>query len=157
MKQPHEDVPRPYGDDPLLSLDESAWPFRDALTSMAGNLHDATMVFNPAPIVERMYERLSNPRPGDMVLELSSRFPSRDRDTRNKGFGRLVLVREEWWETDEEWRALLADEDSGLTEEDRSKDTAWYVQYGPDHICRWTNCMFMVVPVNMPRKAYDRD
>jgi len=30
LKQPHQDVGRPYGDDPLLSLGKAALPYRDA-------------------------------------------------------------------------------------------------------------------------------
>lgn len=156
MKQPHEDVPRPYGDDPLLSLDESAIPFRNALAVMAAHLQTATFVGNPAPIVERMFNRVFGPKPGDMVMEQSSHFPSRDQETRNKGLGRLVLRREEWWHTDEEWQQMLTD-GAVDADEERWKDTAWYVQYGPDHICRWTNCAFVVVPVDISVRKWDEE
>lgn len=148
-KQPHEDVPRPYGDDPLLSLDESAVPYRDALIAMSKHLGTATLVGNPAPVVQRMYDRLSEPQPGDLVVEQTSQW-RKDPDNRLKAFGRLVLRRREWWTTDEEWEARKAeDEDEGLTDADRSTDEAWYIQYGPDHICRWTNCSFRVIPVDI--------
>lgn len=154
MKQPHEDVPRPYADDPLLSLDEAARPYRDALAAMAWNLDTATMVGNPAPIVERMGARIRGPQPGDLVVESSTRYRNADEDHRTKAFGRLVLVRDEWWETHEEWQQLV-EEDGGLDAViDRKTDRAWYVQYGPDHICRWVNCDFVVLPVEMARRDW---
>lgn len=148
FKQPHEDVPRPYGDDPLLSLDDAALPFRNALLVMNHHLQAALLVGNPAPIVERMFRRTYQPEPGDLVLE-STGFFRRDPDSITKSFGRLVLHRKEWWTTDEDWEAIKSrDEDEGLTDADRSTDHAWYVQYGPDHVCRWTNCKFTVVPAD---------
>ncbi len=149
FKQPHEDVPRPYGADPLLSLDEAAVPYRDALIAMSRHLSAATLVGNPAPVVQRMYDRLSAPQPGDLVVEQTSSW-RKDPENRLKGFGRLVLRRREWWTTDEEWEARKADdEDEDLTDADRRTDEAWYVQYGPDHICRWTNCSFKVIPADI--------
>jgi hypothetical protein len=149
LKQPHQDVPRPYGDDPLLTLDGPALAFRDALIKMSRHLSNATLVGNPAPVVARMCERLRKPQPGDLVMEMTAWTHWRSDDHRAKAFGRLILERVEWWETDEDWAAQLVEEDGALSEEDRRTDHVWYVQYGPDHVCRWTNCSFIVLPVDI--------
>jgi hypothetical protein len=147
VKQPHEDVKggTDRADD-LLSLDETALAHRDALIGMARHLHSATLVGNPAPIVKEMYERITHPRIGDLVMEGSTPY-RKDVDTRIKGLGILVERRYEWWETDEEWEQVKA-EDSSVSDEDRLTDEAWYVQYGPgpSDVCRWTNCSFVALP-----------
>lgn len=146
-KQPREDVTGADRDDYLLSLDDQAIAHREALRAMAFHLQTACMVGNPAPIVTRMSDRIRNPRPGDLVVESSTRY-RHDPDSRLKAFGILLEHREEWWETDAEWEAYKA-EDGTITDEDRRTDRAWYVQYGPDpgDVYRWVNCSFVVVPV----------
>lgn len=151
LKQPREDVTGTSRDtDDLLSLDERAMAHRDALIAMAKHLHAACLVGHPAPIVQRMYERISKPRVGDLVVESSSGMHSSDADKRFKAFGVLVEKREEWWEADEEWEGLKA-EDHSLADEDRLTDTAWYVQYGPqpEDVCRWTDCSFIAIPTEL--------
>jgi len=163
MKQPHEDVSGidRSGDD-LLSLDMRAVAHRTALAAMATHLHSAVSVGNPAPAVARMSERLRHPQIGDFVLEwMVGLTPRRDLDSRIKAMGYLIEKRREWWTTDEEWQRHLAEElacrreydpDAELDEDDleRSTEEAWYIQYGPDpgDICRWTNCSFIVVPID---------
>lgn len=144
--QPHEDVVGTQRDEPFLSLDESAWPSRFALTTLADHLYRACLVGNPAPTVARMYERIANPQVGDFVFEVSA-IMRKDHDRRIKGFGVLVAERREWWQTDEEWASTLAEEpDYG----DRPVDHAWYIQYGQaaGDVCRWTNCRVIVVPLD---------
>lgn len=135
-------------EDDLLALDDKAIARRLMMIGTARALHSAVLVGSPAPKVAEMYARMTDPRPGDLVMEVTSFFRARDVDTKIKGFGILIDHREEWMTTEEEWAAMLA-EDPGLRgEEDRGHDHAWYVQYGPaaEDVCRWTNCEFIAVP-----------
>lgn len=152
LKQPREGIVGVRRDDYLLSLDDKAVAHRDALIAMAWHLKTASLVGNPAPVVQRIYERINHPQPGDLVVEWAMSRPARDADTRLKAFGFLIEHRNEWWETDAEWAALKA-EDGGLDDEDRRVDHAWYVQYGnePEAICRWVNCDFLAIPTD-PRE-----
>jgi hypothetical protein len=145
MKQPHEDIiGTDRGDDDLLSLDMRAVAHRDALIAVVQHLWTATMVGNPAPVVERMSARMRSPQPGDLVIEPAMSRPRRDLDTRIKALGYLIEKRTEWWNTDEEWEV-----EEGYGDE-RPTDEAWYVQYGPDpaDVCRWVNCKFITVPIS---------
>jgi hypothetical protein len=154
LKQPREGIVGVERDDFLLSLDEKAVPHRDALIAMARHLQTASLVGNPAPVVQRIYERIKNPQAGDLVVEWSMSVRARDLDTRMKAFGVLIEHRNEWWETDDEWQALKA-EDGFLTDEERMVDHAWYVQYGndPGDVYRWVNCDFLAIPTDP--KAFD--
>lgn len=151
MKQPHEGVTgADRGGDPLVSLEDDHLPVREALAVMTRHLMTATTVGNPAPVVARMWERLRNPQPGDLVIEIGLTM-ARRRDW-YRGFGYLIESRREWWTTDEEYARQLADDELYPEPKDsRPVDTAWYVQYGPNpkDICRWTNCEFLVVPIGV--------
>lgn len=149
--QPHEGIQGVDRQDTLLSLDPAMVPLRTVLAATAGHLYGACLVGNPAPRVAEMWQRISNPREGDLVIEDTARHGWRrwpDRLTR--GLGVLLLVREEWASTDEEWAKIVADEApyGGISDDERGTDTAWYVQYGPSaaDVCRWTNCGFMAIP-----------
>lgn len=148
MKQPREGVSGLDQDSDLLSLDHDAMEHRLALMIMANHLKSAVLVGNAAPIAQEIWERIRNPRIGDLVVEMTALSP-RHPENRVHGLGILVERRTEWWETDEEWEQLKA-EDGFMTDEDRRTDEAWYVQYGPraKDICRWTNCMFTAIPLN---------
>lgn len=145
--QPHEGVTGTERDEPFLSLDESVVSIRDTLRGLAQHLQTATLVGNPAPVVARMSERIRSPRPGDLVVEVSTLYgPFGDRVI--KGIGILLVERREWWETDDEWRAQI-ERGEVYPDEERSTDHAWYIQYGPHaaDVCRWTNCSFIVLPM----------
>jgi len=143
MKQPHEDVGGVDRDDWLLSLDDEALTHQDRLIALAFFLQDACLVGNPAPVVRRMYERIKNPQVGDLVVETSRRRGGNS----HMALGILLERRQEWWSTDEDWERSKR-EDDALTDADRSTDDAWYIQYGSGahDVCRWTNCMFIMVP-----------
>lgn len=146
LKQPREDVAAGVDrDDDLLSFDESAVAHRDALIGMARLLHSATLVGDPAPVVVKLYERITKPCPGDLVVELSAMY-SHDPVKRIKALGILIEKRQEWYDTDEEWADLVA-EGAVYADEDRRTDTAWYIQYGSaaGDVCRWTDCDFMAL------------
>lgn len=144
--QPHEGVRGADRDDLLLSLEPEALPVRRVLAGLSRHLSAATTVGNSAPKVAAMFDRILDPRAGDLVVEHSALDP-RDPDRLRKGVGVLLLHREEWRTTDEEWAAYRA-EDPTVPDEDRSVDHAWYVQYGPSagDVCRWTNCDFRTLP-----------
>lgn len=149
MKQPREDITGiDRSADDLLSLNMRAVAHRDALVAVAHHLRTATMVGNPAPVVERMATRMRSPQPGDLVVEPTMARSRRDLDTRIKALGYLIERRTEWWETDEEWEQIKAEE-GYEDDEERRTDVAWYVQYGPspEDVCRWVNCEFMTVPI----------
>jgi hypothetical protein len=149
MKQPREGITGTdrSGDD-LLSLDLRAVAHRDALIAVVRHLRTAVGVGNPAPVVERMSARMRSPQPGDLVIEPTMSGPRCDLDTRIKALGYLIEKRVEWWDTDEEWEQIKAQENLAGDEE-RQTDVAWYVQYGPspEDVCRWVNCEFIAVPI----------
>ena len=158
VPQPWEDIDgSDRTDSDLLSLEEEAMPRRLLMVQMADALVSATLVGHPAPIVREMYERMSAPRPGDLVVEQSAR---RDPDRCYRGFGILLACREEWATKDEEWERYLqaereASPDGTVFDDERIKERAWYIQYGPSHrdICRWENATFVAVPVELARDA----
>jgi len=155
FKQPYEDIVGIDRDNWLLSLDMRAVAHRDALRVLAHHLHTACLVGNPAPNVQRMYERITRPQVGDLVVEISSFYRRRSLgddawlDHRTKALGILLEHRREWWQTDEEWQREIT-EDPDLADDGRVTDDAWYVQYGQAaaDVCRWTNCDFIVVPMD---------
>lgn len=148
LKQPHEDVRGVdrTGND-FLSLDDSAIYHRQVLMALARHLYAAIRVGDPAPVVQRMYVDVVNPKVGDLVVENAKGLYAKDLDTQLKALGFLVERRREWANTDEEHQALV--DDGALDPEDRMTDEAWYVQYGPHpgDICRWANCNFIAIPV----------
>lgn len=147
--QPHEGITgTERTEDDLLDLSDKALARRDIILRVADNLWAATLVGQPAPKVREMYERMNKPQPGDLVWVPDGAM-SRDPDRRAKSFGVLLAERVEWWTTDEQWDAYLAEErqhDPDFSDERRT-DQAWYVQYGPQpaDVCRWTNCMIKAV------------
>lgn len=147
VKQPREDVTGTLrNDDDLLSLDDRAMPVREALIALARHLTTATMVGNPAPVVDRMGSRIRRPVVGDLVVEATTIMRRRrPGDDWYRGFGYLVEHRTEWMHTDEEWQQVRAEWD-----DERPSNEAWYVQYGPQHedVCRWTNADFYLVPIS---------
>jgi hypothetical protein len=149
MKQPREDIRGiDRSSDPLLGLDDDTLRLRDAIMGVFYHLRDAVLVGSPAPKVKAIYERIYNPRPGDLVCEVGA--PTRSKwESRARGFGYLIDKRVEWSVTDDEHAREMQEGvyDEG---EDRSTDTAWYVQYGPNaaDVCRWVDCNFQMVPVD---------
>lgn len=168
--QPHEGITGTDRPGWLLSLDEEAVPFRNAIIALARHLQSAVLVGNPAPVVRRMNDRMRHPEIGDLVVT-NMALMTRDLDTRLKGLGVLLSPgypgRREWFETDKEWAAFCAREAAASTDpetlaliisdENRTTDTAFYVQYGPDagDRCRWVNDTCMMVPAGIGSFSID--
>jgi len=123
LPQPWRDIDGTERSSFLLSLEDEATEHREALMRMAKQLRSACLVGNAAPVVSKMWERISKPVPGDLVVECSRALHRMD----HQGFGILLSRRQE-----------------GPTE----YDDAWYVQYGNGSrdIARWENCEFMTLP-----------
>lgn len=146
--QPHEGIAATdRTEDDLLATDDQAIARRLMMIGTVRALYSACLVGNPAPVVAEMWARMTDPRPGDLVMETGTPFRKSDPDAQIKGFGILIAHREEWASTDEEWAATRA-EDPDVREDERFHDHAWYVQYGPsaEDVCRWTDCEFIAVP-----------
>jgi len=142
LPQPWEGVngTEQTGDD-LLSLEDEAMPRRRQMIMMALLLHRATLVGNPAPVVRRIWDRISAPQPGDLVVETTC---ARRPGSEHRGFGILLSHRREWCLADTDWAAYLAENPQ---DDERTTDNYWYVQYGPGErdIARWENCDFMAI------------
>jgi len=154
--QPYEGI---YGTDRtgdwLLSLDSRAAPHRDALVVIARHLLLATSVAQPAPNTLTVYQRITAPKPGDLVVEQSAALHTTRRPQREHGLGIFLCRRTEWAETDTGWEESCAqvaaawpDSAAALTGE-RYTDVATYIQYGPDpaDICRWVDASVIALPV----------
>lgn len=158
--QPHENVSGINRTrDDLLSLEVPALRRRVVMMTIANSLWKATLGAANSEYGRSDYERMGEPRMGDLVVEtMSMRNPTvmdADSDQRSiHGFGILLGEREEWTCSHEEWRRYVeeaaADGDT-LTLEDRATVKALYVQYGPkaDDVVRWTNCSFIALPTGM--------
>jgi hypothetical protein len=146
---PWEDVPPGVDrDEPWLALTDEAIETRLWLRAFSESLyHVALTAARPtaAPAVNTFWGRMSDPHPGDLVLEVSTPGIVPERlDGLTKGLGFLVDVREEYVHTHDEW-AECADQYRG---QERPTERIWYVQYGPsaDDVCRWENCRFVALP-----------
>lgn len=158
MKHPREDATgTDRSGDPLVSLDDALLPVRDALFGAGWNVYKAVHVGNPAPMVAKMQQRISDPQPGDYV-GIGDTAYKRDLpdDTRAQRCGYLVAIRDEWMHTGEEWQENLRvnAEDSimGWGPEERPVERGViYVQYGPEpgDVCRWVNASAFVVPLGV--------
>lgn len=140
MLQPHENVTGADRDDDLLSLEPSAMAHRDLIGSLACAVYDACMVGNPAPKVLEAWERITHPSVGDLVYVTDGRYRrNAPIETRVHSLGFLVERRREWWSTDEQWAAEMAEDDSLAPGERLVERDAIYVQYGPSaaDVCRW--------------------
>jgi hypothetical protein len=134
----------------VLSLDEDTLAARRALMATTRCLMRATLVGNPAPVVSRMYDRMHDVQPGDLVMETSGTLRLHA-DVFYRSFGILLADRIEWWQADAQWQAGMAGEPEELRGDgNRCTGHAWYVQYGPrpDDVCRWVDCEFVMVPAD---------
>lgn len=142
----------PRHTDPFLG---AATEVRDALAYTAWHLLRAGWTGRMAPVTEKMVDRVTHPRPGDLVYipdSLRRRAPD---GHRRKGFGYLIVARWEWWHTDAEWQQSIADGEWGA-DDDRPTDKAYYLQYGPNpfDVCRWVDCECRLIP-HLPTSADD--
>jgi hypothetical protein len=86
-------------------------------------------VGNPAPAIEERYNRISNPKPGQLVAETSLRS-AWDKNPLDS-IGRLIVTREE------------------LMHGDKSEDAPliqyWYIETLDGRLSVWNNCNFIAV------------
>lgn len=94
-----------------------------------------------------------DPASGDLVVEIGAGRGDIETDLVT-AFGILVEHRQEWATTDEQWQAETLS-NPGLTPQDRVREHAWYIQYGPEtqDLCRWVNCTFMTLPIDWTSSA----
>lgn len=108
----------------------------------------ATLVGNPAPVVRDMYERITNPQPGDLVLEVTTR--GRD-GWPGPALGRLLFVAGRKPRSEDEWHEAKA---AGWWKMERAKfgGPYWYVDPidGVSQRTAWANCDFIVASSVLP-------
>ena len=143
LKQPREDIVATDRPDALLSLEDDNWPARALIMRLALELYGASLIGNAPTGIRELRARMTNPQPGDLVMELSTAYQVKRGRVPIEGLGYLLETREEWWHTDEEWASQR--EDWG---DPRPTDVVSYVQYGPAaaDVCRWVNYTLIVVP-----------
>lgn len=153
LPAPREGVVGVDRDDWLLDLDMRAMPHRDALAAMAGHLQTASLVGNPAPNTKAVWDRISNPQVGDLVVESTYWWPGRNEEHRAQCLGILLAKRAEWACSDEEWARWESEDPGAYGGERPIERDVWYIQYGSGakDICRWVNCTFIALPTN-PRE-----
>lgn len=166
--QPHEGVTgiKRTRDD-LLALDEAAMQRRVVILQIATELWRAALNGAHTESGRELYERMANPRMGDLVVEtVGMRTPlGRDSDGDARAvtcFGILLGQRTEWSCTDEKWREYQAEAEAEgytLADADRITDEGTYVQYGPEpqDICRWANCSLIALPTGMLYHTADQN
>lgn len=164
MKDPYEDiVPFPADGFPFL-LDDSTIALRWLVQRLTWNLYYSYPLPPPFATANReMYDELhQKPQRGDIVIERSRTRNTSLADCLG-GFGVLLEHRTEWMETEEEFLADVREMDEAdisvdITprtmekhREQRMRESAWYVQYGPlpAHVFRWNNAECIRVPVTL--------
>lgn len=107
-------------------------------------LWDACVVGNPAPRVQEIYEEMSNPKPGDIVLEISS--AGQREWPQGKHLGRLLLRCKAMPRTEEEWTEAEGAGDWKMDSR-RGYGPYWYVDpLDGSQRRRWSNAQFIRVP-----------
>lgn len=112
----------------LLGTDPASLAMRDALMQVTHHLYRTTL---RVQLTTSYYERMSNPQPGDFVMESSRGWWASSPETRMRSFGVLLGVRNELGN-------------------DRKSRAVTYVQYGPHpgQSCRWEEGIFVLVPTD---------
>lgn len=158
--QPHEGIKGINRTrDDLLSLTEPAMQRRVVLLRIASELWKAALNGAHTEAGQDLYQRMSKPGLGDLVIEtVGMRHPlKRDADGEARAvtcFGILLGSRTEWACTDEEWQRYReegAADGYPMPDDSRITTEAAYVQYGPgaNDICRWVNCSLIGLPTGL--------
>lgn len=141
-------TPIPYK--PYFPPSESPKEFARLLAFTTLALYDACLVGNPAPSVQRQYDEMKNPRPGDLVLEISSR----GRETwPGAALGHLRFVCKAKPRTAEE---LVEAEADGYFKMDSARGHGPYWLVDPidgSQRTYWTNAHFIRIPPPPERVA----
>ena len=90
------------------------------LAILGHSLYKVTLVGNPAPFVERLGARMRAPRPGDLVVEISTIYRLLRGQWDTAALGYLLREVDEPAFTREAWEA------------ERAAEAAWHAQHHPD-------------------------
>lgn len=165
--QPHEDVKGTERTrDDLLNLTEPAMHRRVAILNIARELWRAALQGAHSESGRDLYQRMTNPGIGDLVVEtVGMRHPLK-RDSQGDVravtcFGILLGSRTEWACTDEDWQRYReegAADGYPMPDDSRMTTEASYVQYGPAaaDICRWVDCSLVALPTGLLHHAEDQ-
>lgn len=116
-------------------------------------VYDSCMVGNPAPKIAERYEAIANPKPGDLVLEVTAGIPRSSGVWDREAIGYLEKVTTERIDA-------LADEKWDEAAEGRPCPTedCWYVRsLATNTPTRWVNCRFIKVYERRPRPTFGAD
>ncbi len=149
---PYEGVVGPTGHPLLLSVNDRFLPVREALIRMGWHLLCATQVAPQAPVVARIYQRITNPQPGDLVVErtgllrhLTESSPDRRAEFHRTAFGIFITAREEWVPDPTRPAPPPGGADAGGL----VPGLVHYLQYAPQQgaVSRMVNSMLLTIPV----------
>lgn len=155
--QPHEGVKGfDRNRDDLLVLTEAAMRRRLIMLCMAAELWKAALNGAHTETGHYLYQRMTNPEIGDLVVETVGMRDPVKVDAQGDArvltcFGILVDSRTEWSCTDEDWQRYReegAADGRPVPDDARMTEEASYVQYGSSagDICRWVNCSLIALP-----------
>lgn len=103
----------------------------------------ATLHGCDVPNRKKLYDALSNPKVGDMVLEISTIYSEKHVGTR---LGRLNKIAKEDFPYSEKDRQYFLEHDGRVPQE-----TAYYIELPDGTEFRWTNANFIKVLEDIPR------
>jgi hypothetical protein len=127
-------------------------PNEKLIATIGYNLYRTTSVGNPAPIVKTLGDRMRDPRPGDLVLEVSSiywKMKQEPFDASNLGF--LTRTAMEPVFTEEEWNEEpeLGHDNQPLPYGACPTEKVYYINRldGKGEV-RWHNAAFIALPID---------
>lgn len=117
----------------LLGVTDQDLIYRDSLMQVTSHMIGAAL---RTPYGSGFYERMSNPGIGDLVMEYTRGWWSKDLRIRAWSFGVLVGQRHEFWGGPDE---------RGF----RNTGTANYIRWGrgKGDVQRWENSQMMLIPI----------
>lgn len=120
------------------------------IETLAYNLYRNTLIGNAPPNIQEAHDDLTHPKPGDLVVEISTIYNqgARGRDGMEPrglcGIGRLVRKCSEPFCSMQEW----IDVHGGEEAEPIPEEHVWYIllEFDDGREYRWTNAVFIKVP-----------
>lgn len=119
---------------------------------MVWNLRGAVLVGNQAPDTKALYKRMSHPRVGDLVVEVTT-WRNRDDESTMIRAGQLVRMGREPMFTKEVWEAEHAPEPAPPIPD----EMVYYIRVGDGRECRWVNASFYAAPTKMISSLHPLD